>query len=669
MQCPTCETEVDGGATRCDVCGGSLPGEPDGTPPFLNEVLRHPGALEGEAKSLTVLFVDIQDSMVLAGRLGERWHALLDRFFRVVTGAIARFGGTVNQYTGDGVMALFGAPLAQEDHARRACEAALALREELRAFGEALARDRGIDLKVRMGINSGDAVVGRIGHDLRRDYTAQGRTVGLAERMQRVAPAGEAVITADTAALVEGFFDVESLGEVEAKGAGALVHALRLIGPRPEATRLERSRRRGLSQFVGREREMATLDALATSVRPGRGQIVGIVGAAGVGKSRLCQEFSVRRRADGWEVYEAHGLAHRREVAGLALGELARSLLAGTTSADLRSSAPEELPVPEGPRPLDEDAFLAPESGAPPEGDAPPLAQALARRVREAADTTSIVLLLDDAHWMDPTSLTALEQIVAAAASSATLVLINFRPGFTAPGARRSDYQQIALLPLDESACQALVAELLGSHPSLDALPERLRERAAGNPFFLEEMVRALVDAGTLGGERGDRRLVGSIELDALAVPSDVRALLAARIDRLAERDKHVVEAAAVIGRRFVLPVLARVAALPEDEIDASLRALERAELLRDEGGDGRQYSFEHPLVQEVAYRSQLAEKRQRRHVAVARALEELFADRLGETAALVAHHWEAAGRASTARRWHRLATLRVTRVQPRRHL
>jgi class 3 adenylate cyclase/DNA-directed RNA polymerase subunit L len=638
----------------------------------LTEVLRHRGALEGETKPITVLFLDVEDSMGLAGRLGaEEWHALLDRFFRVVTATIRRSGGTVNQYTGDGVMALFGAPVAQEDHARRACEAALALRDELGEFGDRLAREQQIDLRVRMGLNSGDAVVGRIGDDLRRDYTAQGRSVGLAERMQRIAHAGEIVITAHTASLVEGFFDLDSLGEVEAKGAGAPVHAHRLVGPRPTATRLERSARRGLSRFVGREREMATLEALATSVRPGRGHVVGVVGAAGVGKSRLCQEFAASCRARRWSVHETHGLAHRQHVVGLALGELARSLLAGAAEAGssshpapaagalasdgagLRSAEPTH---PEPPEPADASAAQA-------------LAHAVANRLRDAAGAAPVVLLLDDAHWIDPTSLAALEQIVATAARSAALVLINFRPGFTPPGARRSDYQQIALLPLDEDASDALVAELLGRHPSLGALPEHLRERAAGNPFFLEEMVRALVDSGALGGERGDRRLLfASIDAGALAVPTDVRALLAARIDRLTEREKHVVEAAAVIGRHFVLPVLARVAGLPGEELDASLQALERAELLRDEGGATRQYSFEHPLVQEVAYRSQLAEKRQRMHVAVARALEELFADRLGETAALVAHHWEAAGRASSARRWHRLAALRVTRVQPLRH-
>ena len=287
---------------------------------------------------------------------------------------------------------------------------------------------------------------------------------------------------------------------------------------------------------------------------PGAVEIVGIVGAAGVGKSRLCQEFRRDAARDGWEVYGAHGLAHRREVAGLALGELARSLLAGTTSTDLRSSAPGETPVPEGPRPLDDDAVLAPESGAPPEGDAPALAQALARRVREAADTTSIVLLLDDAHWMDPTSLTALEQIVAAGgelchpgADQASGL------GFGARGPP-FDYQQIALLPWTRAPARRSSPSCSEATPSLDALPERLRERAAGNPFFLEEMVRALVDAGTSAANAAIGGWSVRSKLDALAVPSDVaRAPRGSDRPRLAERDKHVVEAAAVIGRRFVL--------------------------------------------------------------------------------------------------------------------
>lgn len=674
--CPGCGAFTSAERHCCDHCGRPLAGEgptAEATPRHLSRVLRHPGAIEGEAKALSVLFLDIQDSMGLAGRLGpERWHTLLDRFFRLVTATIGRFGGTVNQYTGDGAMVLFGAPLAQEDHARRACDAALALGAALRPFAAAILAELGVTVGVRMGINSGEAVVGRIGEDLRRDYTAQGQSVGLAERMQRIAPPGEAVITGRTASLVEGFFDLESLGLVEAKGAGDPLHAYRLLRARPEAGRLERSRRRGLSRFVGRERELAHLEALAAAVRPDRGQIIGVVGAAGVGKSRLCQELAAGRRALGWSVFEAHGLAHRREVSGLALAELARALLSPdgrdtplTTQEGVHPALAELLglgeatPAPAAPASEPEHA-----TGGAPEERARALGQAVAELLRERSRHAPLLVLLDDAHWMDAASLSALEVTLAAAASCAAMVLINFRPDFIPPGARRSDYQQVAVPPLDDGASQALLADLIGEHPSLGEMPERLREHAAGNPFFLEEMVRALVESGALTGERGERRMPQPVEV--LTPPPDVHALLSARIDRLAEREKRVLETAAVIGRRFTAPLVARVAALSAVETTRALAMLEQAELLRDDGG-AEQYRFEHPLIQEVAYRSQLAERRQLAHAAVALALEDVFADRLGETAVVVAHHWQAAGRAAAARRWQRLAALRVTHIQPRR--
>jgi class 3 adenylate cyclase len=696
MRCPTCEGEIDDGATRCPSCGetrgavcaecGTV-GDPEaricgacgctlrspalGAPPsfappiFPGEGLAPPPAVTGEAKPVTVLFLDVQDSMTLAGRLGpERWHALLDRFFRVVTAAIGRFGGTVNQFTGDGVMALFGAPVAQEDHARRACEAALAMRRELRLFALATRAELRVDVHVRIGINSGDVVVGHIGDDRRHDYTAQGQCVGLAERMQRIAPADEAVITDRTAELVDGFFELESLGLVDAKGAGERVRAHRLVATRSGATRLERSVRRGLSRFVGREQEVGNLEVWAGAVRAGRGQIIGVVGAAGVGKSRLCQEFAASRRERGWNVCEAHGLAHRREVPGLAALELVRSLVHadGDDTAARAEDLDPAITGLLGTRADGEDGATAG-----PEHVARSLARILPELVRERSRRCPLLVLLDDAHWMDAVSLGVIEDLIAAAATSAALVLINFRPEFTPPGSRRSDYQQIALRPLDEDATEEIVAELLGRDPSLGALPGHLRERAAGNPFFLEELVRTLVEAGLLTGERGGRQMPQPI--DVLAVPTDVRALLAARLDRLGELEKQVVEAAAVIGRRFSATLLARVAAISPEEADRALSALERAEILRDDGGDERSFGFEHPLVQGVAYQSQLADRRRRAHAAVARALQEIFADRLGETAAIVAHHLEAAGDLSAASRWQRRAALRVTRIQPRREV
>src|SRR3989454_967990 len=580
LRCPSCGHANRAAAKFCEECGTRLgpaaasaepPRAPrDYTPGHLAEkILGSRAALEGERKQVTVLFADVKGSMDLAEQLDpEEWHRLLDRFFQLLAEGVHRFEGTVNQYTGDGIMALFGAPIAHEDHARRACYAALHLAEALRRYGEELKRTRGLGFSVRMGVNSGEVVVGRIGDDLRMDYTAQGHTVGLAARMEQLAGPERVYLTEHTAALVSGFFQLRDLGPFPVKGVREPVRVYELEGLGPIRTRLEASRARGFSRFVGRDEEMKALEVALARALAGAGQVVGVAGDAGVGKSRLCWELAERCRARGIRFSEAH---------------------------------------------------------APPHGKMIPL------------------LPWIDLYRMDGASEAFLAAMVDVLPETRTLLVVTFRPEYRAPWMESACYQQLSLLPLGPGAIAELLDSLLGRDPSLAGLAERIRERAGGNPFFTEEVVQSLFEAGVLGGARGAHRLVRPVE--RLEIPASVQSILAARIDPLRERGKAALQIAPVIGKDFSEPVLARVAGLPGEELRAALPELVAGELPYPESlYPVAEYAFKHPLTQEVAYRSQLAERRARLHDRLAHAIAETYAGKLDERAALLAHHFEAAG-------------------------
>jgi tetratricopeptide (TPR) repeat protein len=524
-----------------------------------------------------------------------------------------------------------------------------------------------------MGVNSGDVVVGKIGDDLRMDYTAQGHTVGLAQRMEQRAEPGCAYLTEHTAQLVEGFFQLRDLGEFDLEGASAPVHVYALEGTGPARTRLERSRARGFSRFVGRADEMATLELALHRATEGNGQVVGVVGEAGVGKSRLCLEFVERCRARGVAVHEAHCPSHGRTVPFLPVLELLRDLL-GVSDRDAPLKARETITGRclvldrelEGFLPLVFD-FLGVSDAA--QSDLGLETEARERRlfafVRRLVGALSAreptLILVDDLHWIDAASDSFLAQLVEAVGGSRALLLVNFRPEYRPEWTQRSHYQQLPLAPLGPDAIAELLRALLGEHESLVGLDEQIERRTGGNPFFIEEVVQSLIESGALEGAPGAYRLVTPVE--RIEVPGTVQALLAARIDRLPEREKQVLHAAAVLGRSFSGPVLEQVTELPESELAGALAALQTAELVREQALYPRaEFAFRHPLTHQVAYESQLSARRTRVHAAAARALEAEHADRLDAHAALLAHHWEQAGEALEAARWHSRAALWVQR-------
>jgi class 3 adenylate cyclase/tetratricopeptide (TPR) repeat protein len=653
--------------------------------PILAEKIRQAKAtIEGERKLVTVLFADVKGSMEMAERLDpEAWSQIMKRFFRILCDSIERFEGFVDKFTGDGGMALFGAPIAHEDHAQRACYAALHLRDAAHTYASEVLAQHGMPFALRIGLNSGEVVVGRIGDDLRMEFTAQGHVVGLAQRMEARAESGHICLSEHTARLVEGYFQLHDLGRTTVKGVSEPVGLFDLQAVGSLRTRFDRSRARGLSAFVGRDHEMASLAAALERARNGAGQVVGIVAEAGTGKSRLCAEFVESCRARGIPSLEGRGVAHGKAIPMLPMLEMWRAFYEigdgdgpETTRAKI---AGQLLRMDESFRevlPFVFDLFGVPDPANPSTAIDPEQRQrrihgVLKRILHDPAYAGLRVILLEDLHWFDGASDAYLETTVESVPATRDLLLVTFRPEYQASWMQLSYYQQLPLQPLDPEAIRALLRDQLGEDPSVAALPEIIHAHTKGNPFFIEEVVQSLVEAGHLAGGRGAYRLAAPVE--ALQVPATVQAVLSSRIDRLPEREKQVLQTAAVIGKTFgetlLGRVMASVTAIDETELGTALSALTAAEFLYEGALHPQiEYSFKHPLTQEVAQRSQLRERRVRVHAAVAQALEEAGGN-LDERAAEIAQHWDEAGAPGNAAHWHRRAAEWAGLSDPRESL
>jgi class 3 adenylate cyclase/tetratricopeptide (TPR) repeat protein len=673
VRCPSCGASNLPGQNFCDRCGARLeerrptpaPDPRSYTPDHLAEKIRTAKAsLEGERKQVTVLFADVKGSMELGeGMDPEAWRRIIERMFALMCEGVYRFEGTVNQFTGDGMVALFGAPIAHEDHAQRACHAALYLSDQLARYAEQLKREEGLDFSVRMGLNSGEVVVGAIGEDLQMDYTAIGHSVGLGQRMEQLAEPGRAYLTEYTAALISGYFELRDKGLLEIKGVRMPLRVYELAGAGAARTRLDISGARGFTRFVGRESELASLETALDRVVGGKGQVLGIVAEPGLGKSRLCYELARRCRERGITVYEGHGVAHGKRVPWLVVLELLRGYF-GIGEQDAEQTAREQvagkvLQLDEAlsdvlPLLFDFLGVPDPERPAPrmdPEARQRQIFATVRRLMHARSRREPALILLEDLQWLDGSSEAFLENMVEALPGTRTLLLVNFRPEYHAGWMQKSYYQQLPLSPLGEEAIDELLQDLLGGDPSLDGLSQLITERTGGNPFFIEEVVKGLVDKGSLTGDKGAYRLARSV--DEVTIPPTVQAVLAARIDRLPEDEKAVLQGAAVIGRQFPEAVLRHAMGLSGTALEDALRALTAAEFIYEESPYPEpEYAFMHPLTQEVAHRSQLAEQRARMHRRVAEAIAELYPHKLDEQAALLAHHSEAAGDMLAAAKW-----------------
>jgi tetratricopeptide (TPR) repeat protein len=575
---------------------------------------------------------------------------------------VYRFEGTVTQYAGDGLMALFGAPIAHEDHAQRACYAVLHLRDQLRRYADELRMTRGLSFSVRMGLNSGEVVVGRIGDDLHMDYTAHGHAVGLAARMEQIAAPDRIYMTHATARLVQDYFELRGLGASMLKGLADPVEVFELVGPGRYRTRLEVSRARGFSRFVGRDQELQQLDRALALALAGTGQVLTVIGEAGVGKSRLCDEFVERARARGIAVYQGRAPAHGSAVPFLLILQLLRSLF-GITDQDRNEEARRKITdglrlddALRGLLPIVFDFLRVTDPDVPsafvdPEARQRQLFDFVRRFVVARGEREPAIILLDDLQWADGGSEAFLGHIADAVRSTRMLLLGNARPEYRTAWARR---HSLELQPLGDDDSRALLTALLGSDPSLAGLAAALHQRTGGNAFFLEEVILALIETGVLTGSAGAYRLARPVNV--LQIPASVRVVLHARIDRLDERDKTVLQTAAVIGKRVGEPILRRVVDLPDAVLAAALERLIGADLLFQEALlPEAEYAFKHPLTQEVAYHSLLAARRTALHGAVARAIE-ASARSADERCEDLAHHFSRSADHATAAHYLELA-------------
>jgi class 3 adenylate cyclase len=609
-----------------------------------------------EYKQVTVLFADVVHSMDIAAAVGaERLREIMADLAERCAAVVKRYGGTVDKFTGDGIMAVFGAPVSLEDHAIRACLAALGVQEEAEVLaGEIEGRD-GIALELRVGLNSGQVIAGEIGSGS-FGYTAIGEQVGMAQRMESVAPPGGVMLSVSTARLVEGAADLGEPELVPIKGANEPVTAYRLLGMGDRHRAIERAE----SDLVGRQCEISAVEGLLDRTLGGHGAVVDVVGEPGIGKSRLVREVAAMAAVRGVAVFRAFCESHTSQVPFHAVARLLRAAtgVEGLDGQAARARVRDRIPDadPEDALLLDDLLGIADPSTAIPAIDPGARRRRLAALVIAArlSRQSPAVYVIEDAHWIDEVSESMLTDFLAVIPQTPSLVLVTYRPEYHGALTRVAGAHTFALVPLSDSETAALVAHLLGTDPSVDALGQRVADRAAGNPFFAEELVRDLAERGVLHGESG--AYTSAAEVSEVSVPATLQATIAARIDRLDPKAKRMLSAAAVIGSRFGLGLLTVLGVEPVvDELVA-------AQLI-DQVSSTRQpeYVFHHPLIHAVAYEAQLKSDRSDLHRRVATAVEARELESGDENAALIAKHLEAAGDLHTAYSWHMRAATWAT--------
>jgi class 3 adenylate cyclase/tetratricopeptide (TPR) repeat protein len=683
VKCPRCQHENPPAAKFCVECGGALArtcahcgsvlppaakfcpecSHPAGaaapaaspeayTPRHLAErILDSRAALEGERKQVTVLFADLKGSMeLLADRDPEDARKILDPVLERMMEAVHHYEGTVNQVMGDGIMALFGAPLAHEDHAVRGCYAALRMQEAIRRYTDEVRRVHGVEVQIRVGLNSGEVVVRSIESDLRMDYTAVGQTTHLAARMEQLATPGTIRLTANTLALAEGYVEVKSIGPIPVKGLAEPVEVYELMGAGAARTRLQAARARGLTRFVGRDTELDQLRRAAEEARRGRGRIVAVVGEPGVGKSRLFYEFIHSHHVRDWLILEAGSVSYGKATPYLPLADFLRSYFKIDARDNTRGI---RVKVTGGLLTLDEALKdTVPVAlwllDALPE-DSPILALEPAERRRQTLAAVKRILLrenqlhplmlvFEDLHWIDGETQAFLDSLVESLPASRIVLAVNYRPEYRHGWANKTYYNQLHIDPLPPESAEDLLDALVGKDPSTESLKRLLIERTEGSPLFLEESVRTLVETRALVGERGAYRLVQGP--DTLQVPATVQAIIAARIDRLDPQQKRLLQAAAVVGTHVPFALLQAIVDVDEEALRSSLTQLQTAEFVYEaQLFPDLEYAFKHALTHEVTFGSVLQDRRRALHAAIVEAIEQLYADRLSEQVERLAHH------------------------------
>ncbi len=687
MKCSRCQAEAPSDAEFCPECGAKLavicgqcrtPNAPDHkfckrcgqrlvqadidapkfgspdkyTPKHLAEkILTSKSALEGERKQVTVLFADLKGSMeLLADRDPEEARKFLDPVLEHMMEAVHRYEGTVNQVMGDGIMALFGAPLAHEDHAVRGCYAALRMQESVKRYAEGVRRTEGIPIQIRVGLNSGEVVVRSIGSDLHMDYTAVGQTTNLAARMEQAATPGAILLTPETLRLAEGYVQVKTLGPIPVKGLAEPVDVYEATGGGSVRTRLQAAAMRGFSRFVGRNAEMEQLRRALQQASDGHGQVVAVVGEPGVGKSRLLWELIHSHRTEGWLVLESGSSSYGKATAYLPITDLLKRYFKIEDREDHREIREKVtgklLTLDEALKPMLPALFTLLDvpvedtqwHALDPSQRRQQTLDAVKRLLMWESQVQPLCLVFEDLHWIDSETQAFLDNLIESLPTARLLLLVNYRPEFQHGWGNKTFYTHVRVDSLPTESAEELLQALLGRDVSLHPLKQILIKQTEGNPFFLEESVQTLVETKALIGERGTYRLAK--DLPSIQVPPTVQAVLAARIDRLSPEVKHILQSASVIGENVPFNLLQAIIETPDEEFRRGLGQLQAAEFFYETRlFPDVEYTFKHGLTYQVAYNSLLVERRRTLHALIVDMIESIYADRLAEHVERLAHH------------------------------
>ena len=686
LECPACRTKIPPDKKFCGACGQKLSDPPVPSPEDLSfdekiakiqrylprglteKILSQRNRIEGERKQVTVMFCDLANFTLLAGQLGpERTYQLMDDIYEMLIHEVHRFEGTVNEMTGDGILALFGAPIALEDAPQRAVRSALSIQKEMTR----LVADKIWNLQMRIGIHTGPVVVGTLGNDLRVEFKAVGDTVNLASRMEALAEPGTTFVTYDTFKLTEGLFRFESLGEKKIKGKQESVRVYQVIGPSTRRTRFDVSADRGLSPFVGRGRELELLQDSFERARAGHGQAVSIVAEAGLGKSRLLYEFRKSIAHEDVTYLEGRCLSFSHAVAFHLHMDLLRAsfdIREGDEDNEIRGKVLKGLNLltidVDWTLPLvlnllgiqDSDKEQTPMST---EGRKDKIIEALKQIVLKGSEIRPLILAYEDLHWIDKDSEDVLKAALEIIPGARILLIFTYRPKFLFAWGGKSYHSQVTLNRLSNRESLALVAHLLGTENIDKPLEDLVLKNTDGIPFFIEEFVKSLKDLGIIA--KGDNTCFLAKDPQDVAIPSSIQDVIMARVDSLPEGVKEVLRAGSVIEREFSHELIQQVMGLPEKELLTSLAILKNAELLYERGiFPNAIYVFKHALTREVVYDALLTRNKNLIHEKIGSAIEKLFKDTIQEHYEVLSEHFLASRNYDKAARYSKLVALKA---------
>ena len=663
LKCPQCKKFLPLNAKFCDECGHDLRKRAEAipidcskpqsyTPKHLKDkILTTRSSIEGERKLVTVFFADVANYTAMSGQLDpEEVHQIMDGCFKILMDEIHKYEGTINQFTGDGVMALFGAPVAHEDHAQRACYAALSIQKALAGYGEKVKKDTGLEFKMRIGLNSGHVIVGSIGDDLRMDYTAVGDTTNLSQRMENSAEPGSILVSDTTHKIVRSYFEFESKGEIEVKGKEKLEPAYKLIKSGDVKTRIGASIAKGLTRFVGRPNSMAALMETYEKTKNGLGQIVGIVGEAGVGKSRILLEFRNRLAQDEFTYLEGRCLHYGSSITYLPILSMIKSffeLNEGDGENVINQKIKEKvshlgMDLSNSISPIQELLSLKVEddrySIQDPQMKRNNTFEILRDLFIRKSQRHPLVLVIEDLHWIDKTSEDFLDYFIDWLPNSQILLTLLYRPEYTHHWGSKSYYNRVGLHQLTVKSSLELIHAILGENEISPELNEIILSRAEGNPLYIEEFTQALLENGDI--QKKNEKIFLTKDFSNIDIPDTIHGIIAGRIDRLDDDLKQTLQLASVIGRDFAFRVLNSVAEMNGD-IASHLRNLQALEFIYEKNlFPELEYIFKHALIQEVAYNSLLIQRRKSIHENVGKAIEHIYQDRLEEFYERLAYHY-----------------------------